>query len=47
MFNSNLWPNSATLQDLMRRNPSDLDYNLQGHPRSNVIVSLLSPYMVS
>ncbi len=44
MFNSNLRPNSAPLQDIRLRNLSDLEFDLS---RSNVIVSLDSPYMVS
>ena len=40
MFNSNMWPNSAPLQDIRLRNLSDLDFDLQGRSRSNVMVSL-------
>ncbi len=47
MFISNIWPNSAPVQDIRCRNLSDLDYDLQGHSRSNVMVSLGSPYIVS
>ncbi len=28
MFNSNIWPNSASLQDIRLRNMSDLDFDL-------------------
>ena len=45
MFNSNIWPNSAPLQDIRRRNLSDLKFDLQGDSRSNVMVSLDSPYI--
>ncbi len=31
MFNSNIWPNSAPLQDTRLRNLSDLDLTFQGH----------------
>ncbi len=44
MFNSNIGPNSAPLQDTKLQNLSDLDFDLS---RSNVMVSLDSPYMVS
>ncbi len=44
MFNSNIWPNSAPLHDIKRRYLSDLDFDLQGHSRSKVMVSLLSIY---
>ena len=47
MFNSNVWPNSASLQDIRLQNLSDLDLTFQGHSKSNVMVSLDSPYMVS
>ena len=30
MFNSNMWPNFAPLQDIRRQNLSDLDFDLQG-----------------
>ncbi len=52
--NSNIWPNSAPLQDIRLRNLNDLDFDLSRSykclvkiPRSNVTVSLDSPYMVS
>ena len=48
MFNGNIWPNPAPLQDTTLRNLSGLDSNLSRLlSRSNVMVSLDSPYMVS
>ena len=44
MVNSSLWPNSAPLRDIRLQNVSDLNLTFQGHSRSNVIVSLGSPY---
>ncbi len=44
--NSNIWSNSAPLQDISLLNLSDLDFDFQCHSRPNVIVSLDSPYMV-
>ncbi len=45
MFNSNIWPNSAPLQDISFQNPSDFD--LSRSLRSNVIASIDSPYTLS
>ena len=42
MFNSNKWPNSAPLQDIVLRNLSDLEFDRQGYSRSNVMVSFVS-----
>ena len=47
VFNSNIWPNSAALRSISLGNLRGLDIDLQGHSRSNVIVSFDSPYMVS
>ena len=43
MLNSNIW----LLYDIRLRHLSDLEFYLQGHTKSNVIVSLDFPYMLS
>ena len=43
----NIWPNCAPLQDIRLRNLSDLEFAFQGHSRSNMMMSLDLPYMVS
>ncbi len=47
MSNSNLWPNSAPLRDIRLRNLSDLTLTFQSRSRSNVIMLLDSPYVIS
>ncbi len=47
MFNGNIWPNSAPLQDIRLWNLSDLEFDLSRSLRSNMMMSLESPYMVS
>ncbi len=46
VFNSNIWPNSATLRDIRVQNLSDLDIDLPNSPRSRVTAPTDSPYML-
>ncbi len=41
MFNGNIWPNSAPLQDISFQNLSDLDIDLSRSLKSNVIASMV------
>ncbi len=46
MLNSNMWRNFPPLRDIMLQNLSDLDFDLQGHLRSNEMVLLDSSYLI-
>ena len=45
VFNSSIWPNSASLRDISCQNVSDLNIDLSTSLKSNVITSIYSPYM--
>ncbi len=47
MYNSIQMPSMHPFQDMSPQTLSDLDLTFQGHPRSTLIVSFESPYMIS
>ncbi len=47
VFNGNIWPSSAALRDVSLQNLSDIDSDLSGSLRINVIASMDSAYMFS
>ncbi len=47
VFNRNIWPNPAPLQDLSFQNLINLDIDLSMSLRTNMITPMDSPYMLS